>query len=127
MESFHGPRTGVRLHTSCDWASRERTGEHHGGPLGDQQGHHQVPHLLPPQLQHVGVLRLPFKAAVPADVVVGAVLVLLSVILVPLLVVGHQVVQREPVVRDHKVDVLVRLPVRHSVPQSPHFAPLVIR
>ena len=51
-------------------------------------------------------------AAVPGEVVVAAVAVALAVGVVVLGVVGHQVVQREAVVRDHKVDPVVRLPAR---------------
>src|SRR5262249_44502202 len=48
----------------------------------------------------------PFPAAVPAQVVVDAVAVVLAISLVVLVVVAHQVVQREAVVTGDEVDAI---------------------
>ena len=52
----------------------------------------------------------PHNAAVPREVVVAAVAVAFAVGVVVLLVVRAQVVQREAVVRNHKIDAVVWLP-----------------
>ncbi len=62
-----------------------------------------------------GVVGRPFDAAVPRQVVVVAVAVVLAVGLVVLLVVGNQVLQREAVVRGDEVDAGMRPPARPSV------------
>ena len=61
----------------------------------------------PPQAHDLRVVRLPFRAAVPGVVVVGAVPVPLEVRLVVLPVEGDQVAQGEPVVAGDEVDAVV--------------------
>ena len=64
--------------------------------------------LLRAQCEDRRVVGRPFDAAVPTDVVVGAVAVVFAVGLVVLVVVGDQVVQREAVVAGDEVDAGVR-------------------
>ncbi len=78
--------------------------QQHRDPLGEEQGGQEVALLLLAQGQHGYVVGGAFDAAVPGPVVALAVPVVLPVGLVVLLVVGHQVVQGEPVVGGDEVD-----------------------
>ena len=69
----------------------------------------QVARLAAAQGEHVGVVGGALGAAVPAQVVVGAVAVVFAVGLVVLAVVRHQVLEREAVVAGDEVDALRRL------------------
>lgn len=98
-----------------EWQQRNRavrycTCEDHGGSLGHQECHHEVAHLALPHGKHSSVLSVTLLAAIPAEVVVVAVVVVLPVGVVPLLVVGYQVMQREAIVCHYEIDALVRMP-----------------
>ena len=51
----------------------------------------------------------PLNAAIPASIIIGAVTVVFAVCFVVLLVVGDEIVEREPVVTRHEVDALLGL------------------
>ena len=89
---------------------KQGTCEDHGGSLGHQESHHEVSHLALPHGQHSSILSVTLLATIPAEVVVVAVVVVLPVGVVPLLVVGYQVMQREAIVCHYEVDTLVRMP-----------------
>src|SRR6185436_9638752 len=79
-------------------------------PDRHQQRGDEVAALPRAQIEHALIRRVPFDAAVPAQVVVLAVGVLLAVSLVVLAVVADEVGQREAVVRGDEVDARVRTP-----------------
>ncbi len=78
--------------------------EQHRHALGEQQGGHQVAALTRPQRHDVGVVGGTLDAVVPRAVVRLAVVAVLAVGLVVLVVVRHEVVQREAVVGGDEVD-----------------------
>ena len=67
----------------------------------------EVLHLPVAQLLDCGIVGRAFDAAIPASVVVGAVAVVFAVGFVVLLVIGDEIVEREPVVTGHEVDALL--------------------
>ena len=79
-----------------------------GTPCDSKQRREQVALLARAQRADLRVVGRPFDAAVPAAVVVLAVAVVLAVGLVVLVVVAHEVAQREAVVRGDEVDAGVR-------------------
>ena len=87
-----------------------------GTPVETSSVVEQVAHHPAAQREHLGVVGAALDAAVPAVVVVGAVAVVLAVGLVVLAVVGHQVVQREAVVRGDEVH-------RRQRPDAPRTGP----
>lgn len=89
-----------------------RTHEDHGRALTHHEREVHVAHLAAAKREDCRVVGRALDAAVPRHVVVGPVVVVLAVRPVVLLVVGYQVVQRESIVRDHKVDSVPRLPAR---------------
>lgn len=97
---------------------RGRTHEDHGGALRHHEGQHHVAHLALPQSIDASIGSLSLLPAVPAEVVVGAVPILLAVCLVVLVVVGHQVMQGKAIVSYDEIDALVRLPASHTVLQQ---------
>lgn len=98
------------------WQTRRgRTHEDHGGALGHHEGQHHVAHLALPKGIDAIIAGLPFLPAVPAEVVIGAVSILLTICLVVLAVVGHQVMQGVAIMSYDEVDALVRLPASHTV------------
>ena len=86
-----------------------------GVPDGQQQHGQEVLDLPVAQRLDVRIVGRALDAAVPAQVVVGAVAVVLAVRLVVLPVVRDQVVQREAVVAGDEVDALLRLPLLVAV------------
>ena len=83
-------------------------GGDHRDAVGQAQGRDQVRRLPVPQREHALVVGLALDPAVPRAVVVRAVPVVLTVGLVVLLVVRHQVAEGEPVVGGDEVDRGVR-------------------
>ena len=79
-----------------------------GVPNGEQIERKEVLDLAVAQRLDAGSSVGPFHAAIPAQVVVGAVAVVLAVGLVVLVVVRDQIVQREPVMAGDEVDALFR-------------------
>ena len=75
---------------------------------------YEVAHLPLPSPHDVPVLRGPLCAAVPGEVVVAAVPVLLPVGVVVLVVVRAQVRQHEAIVGDDEVQAVANGPVRES-------------
>src|SRR5690606_26713103 len=73
-------------------------GEQHGGALGEQQGGHQVAHLPHAQFVDFRIVSGAFATMVIGEVVITAVLVILSVGFVVLVVVTDHVAQGEAVV-----------------------------
>lgn len=100
---------------------KQRTHEDHRHALGDHESEVQVAHLALAQRVHARVVGLALHAAVPGEVVVGAVAVALAVGIVVLLVVGHQIVQREAIMRDDEVDPVRRLPAQRSAAHNISF------
>ena len=82
----------------------------HGNALRQQHRGQQVALLPLAQRQHMGVAGRPLHPAVPAQIVVGAVAVVLAVGLVVFVVVADQVFQGEAVVAGHEVDAGVGAP-----------------
>src|SRR5687767_1573624 len=79
-------------------------GEDHRRALGEEQRRQHVLHLPLAQPAHRLVVGTPLGAVVPGAVVRMPVLVALAVRLIVLVVVGHEVHQREAVVRGNEVD-----------------------
>ena len=77
--------------------------EQHRNPLAEQQEGHCIFHLTMPQDVHRGIVRFSFMAAVPAVIVVAAVVVPLTVGFIVLVVVGNKIVKREPIVAGDEV------------------------
>ncbi|MNN29986.1 hypothetical protein D3C81_1436140 [compost metagenome] len=86
------------------------TGDDHRRALGQQQGGEVVAHLAHAQGIHTRVVGRPLDTAVPRQVVVGAVLVVLVVVFVVLVVVRHQVAQGEAIVGGDEIDRGIRAP-----------------
>ena len=82
-------------------------GAEHGDPLGEQQGGQEVARLSLAEREDLRVVGGSFHPAVPAQILLRAVAVVLAVRLVVLLVVAHEVVQGEAVVGGHEVDARV--------------------
>src|SRR5438105_670235 len=80
----------------------------HRDTLGQERRHQHIPFLSLAQLVDGRIVRRSFHAAIPTEIVVSAVAVLLPVRLVVLLVVGNHVVERKPVMRSDKVNAGVR-------------------
>src|SRR4051812_2459788 len=78
--------------------------QQHRNALREEQGGEEVALLLLAQRNDVGVVGVAFGAVVPGAVVALAVVVAFAIGLVVLLIVGHQVVQGEPIVRGDEVD-----------------------
>ncbi len=76
----------------------------HRHSLGEEQRGEEIAHLAPPRRIDLGVLGRTLDAAVPAQVVSMAVVVVLEIRLVVAIVVAHQIAQREAVVRGHEID-----------------------
>ena len=85
------------------------TAEQHGHALGQQQRGEPVALLALAEAPDGGILGLAFHAAIPGAIVRLAVLVALPVRVVVLVVVRHQIVQREAVVGGHEIDARVGL------------------
>ena len=86
------------------------THKHHRRPLRDHERKHHVAHLALPQGIHTSITGLPFMPTVPAEVVIGPIAVLLTVRIIVLAIVGHQVIQGEAIVSNDEVDALVGFP-----------------
>src|SRR5205085_10856326 len=82
-------------------------GDHRDALRQEQDGRH-VLDLAAAELVEAGIVARAFDAAVPAVVVVGAVVVPFAVGLVVLLVVRDEVVQREAIVAGDEVDAVDR-------------------
>src|SRR5437773_2169588 len=82
----------------------------HRHPLRKHQGRQHIAFLTISKFDNSRIVGWPFDSAVPTEVVVCPIAVVLAVALVMFLVVRGQVVQSEPVVRGHKVDARVRAP-----------------
>ena len=89
--------------------------QHQGHSLRQHQQYLQVPHLSLSKGQHMGVVRWSLVATVEAQVVVPAVAVVFAVGPVVLLVVAHQVEEREAIVAGHKVDRMIGVLRRFSI------------
>ncbi len=83
--------------------------QQHGNALRQQQRGQEVPPLPGAQLVDSRIVSRALYTAVPGAVVVGAVEILLAIRLVVLLVVAHQVGQREAIVAGDEVDAGVGL------------------
>src|SRR5262249_16233763 len=81
----------------------------HRNALGEKQRRKKIPDLPLPQLVHRRIVGRSLDPAVPTQVVVLAVAVVLEIRLVVLVVVAHQIRHREAVVRGHEIDARVRL------------------
>src|SRR5438045_9196204 len=81
----------------------------HRHSLREEQGREKVADLPQAERSDRWILRRPFDAAVPAQILIVPILIVLAVRLVVLLVVTHQVVERKAVVRGDKIDARVRL------------------
>ena len=79
-------------------------GQEHGDALGEQQGGDQVLGLAFAEGEDGRVVGRAFDAAVPGEVLVGAVAVVFAVGLVVLVVVADEVVEGEAVVAGDEVD-----------------------
>src|SRR5262249_18828969 len=75
----------------------------HGRAGREEQRREEVPQLARAERADLGVLRLPLDAAAPREVLVRPVLVVLAVRLVVLLLVRHEIPQREAVGRGDEV------------------------
>src|SRR5262245_30031687 len=78
--------------------------EEHRHPLRQQQGGHEVAHLLPTQGLNDRIISGAFNATVPAIVVIGPILVILAIRFIVFVVITDQVVEREAVVAGNKID-----------------------
>src|ERR1035441_6871537 len=83
-------------------------GKKHGYAVREQQNGGKVFALPRAQLVYGGIAGRAFDAAIPTEVSVGAVAVVLAVGEIVLVVVGNQVVEREAIVVGHEVDAVVR-------------------
>src|SRR5271166_2572637 len=54
-----------------------------------------------------GIVRRAFDAAVPASVLLAAIAVIFAIVFVMLLVIGHKIVKRKPVVTRNEIDALL--------------------
>src|SRR5699024_10312100 len=80
------------------------TSREHGRAAAAQQHRERISAQAAAQRVDGRVVGLPFRAAVPAVVVVGAVGVVPAVALIVLFVVGIQVIEREAVVTGQEID-----------------------
>src|SRR3990167_411738 len=79
----------------------------HGDTLGEHQGGEEIPLLPFAQGQDRWIIRGTLDTAVPAQVLICSVLIVLSVGFVVLLVVTDQIMQREAVMAANEVDARV--------------------
>src|SRR5215468_4862873 len=94
----------VRVVVAMLGAPRLVAGQEHGDALGEEEGSEEVACLALPQRVHAWIVGGSLRAAVPRGVVVGAVTVVLTVGLVVLAVVGHEVREGESIVGGDEVD-----------------------
>ena len=87
----------------------------HRHTLGEHEGRQEIALLAVAQLDDLLVIRVALNAAVPRTVVVRAIRAALEVCLVVLLVVRHEVAQREAVVGGDEVDGCHGLAARRPV------------
>src|SRR5262245_34477388 len=80
------------------------SGQNHRNPLAQEQDLQEIFRLLSAQREYCGILRLSFLTTVPAPIVIGPVTVVLTVSLIVLVVITHQIGEGEPVVTRHKID-----------------------
>src|ERR1035438_3965396 len=78
----------------------------HGHTAGQHQSSEKVLHLPVTKTLDYGVVRRTFHAAVPASVLLRSVPVVLAILLIVLVVVGDDIVERESVVARNEVDAL---------------------
>src|SRR5262249_16851638 len=78
--------------------------QEHRHPLRQEESGQEVPRLPSAQIPYGRIVRSAFGAAVPAQVVVFAVLVVLAVGFVVLSIVAYQVTKGEAVVAGDKID-----------------------
>ena len=97
--------------------------QEHRDADGQEVQDEEVPDLTFAQPFDGGIVRWPFRAAIPAHVVVAAVAVLLTVGLVVFRLVRDQVVEREAVVAGHEIQaglrVRVLVPVQVRAAEEP--------
>ncbi len=87
-----------------------RTHQHHWRSLRHHEGQHHVAHLSLPQGIHSCITCLPLVPTVPAEVVIRPIPVLLTICVIVLAIVGHQVIQGEAIMGNNEVDALVWFP-----------------
>src|SRR5947208_33108 len=80
----------------------------HRDALGKKKRGQKIPSLPFAQRVDLWIFCWTFRAAIPREIVVVAVFVGIAVRFVVLVVIADQVVQRETIVRGHKVDAGVR-------------------
>src|SRR5262245_2941151 len=85
-------------------------GQEHGDTLRQQQGGDEVALLLPAQGIDGGIVGRTLHTAVPAVVVVAAVLIVLTIGVIVFVVVTDQVVEREAIVTGDEIDAGIGLP-----------------
>src|SRR5262249_55646792 len=88
----------VRVVVAMLGTPRLVAGQEHGDALGEEEGSEEVACLALAQRVHAGIVSGPLRAAVPRGVVVGAVTVVLTVGLVVLAFVAHEIREGEAVV-----------------------------
>src|ERR1035438_5988518 len=77
---------------------------HHGHTLGQQQGGQQIALLFGAQRLDVGIVGGTLRSTIPAEIIVIAVAIVLAIVFVVLVVITHQILQREAVVGSYKID-----------------------
>ena len=90
-------------------------GQQHRGALRQQQCRQQIALLPTAQRTHVGVVSRAFGTAIPRKVVAAAVAIVLAVGLVVLVVIRHQIIQREAIVCGYEIDAGRRLLPRPAI------------
>ena len=86
------------------------SGQNHRHTGGQEQGGDKVSFLLRTQRVDRRIIRRSFGPAIPAIIVVGAILIVFPIRFVIFVVVAHEIVERKSVVTGDEVDTGVRLP-----------------
>ena len=82
-----------------EFVSRQK----HGNAAAEEKERKGILRLPLSQMKDLRIIRRTFDAAVPAAVVIGTVPVILSVHLIMLFIIGHQIIQREAVMTGDKI------------------------
>ena len=78
--------------------------------MGEEEGCEKIAFLPKAQRIYAIIVRRTFRTAIPRMIVVIAILVPLAVRVVVFVVVAHEIVQRETIMRDQEIDRGIRPP-----------------
>src|SRR5574340_280882 len=100
-------------------------GTDHRGSIREEQQAHEVFRLALPQLQNlIRQAVIPFPAAVPTVVLGGAIFIVVSVGPIPFVIVGDEIIEREPIVTGDVIYALIGMVGVHAIIRKQIVAPV---